>query len=215
MTQEKKRAYWRKQHAKHCVHRIAVGKKYYQDHREEILERSKRNRKKLRENQRLWRNKNPNYNKEYRNKNRDKIVAANSRWYKRNIDRERAKGRVRAKLRRFIYAGDAGYAIECRLRSRILGALRDQGVKKSSKTEALLGCTIAFAKKHIESHFLPGMPWGNRSKWHIDHIKPCVRFDLTDPAQQLECFHFTNLQPLWEHDNLSKHDKWPEQLKAA
>jgi hypothetical protein len=38
----------------------------------------------------------------------------------------------------------------------------------------------------------------------IDHIKPCAAFDLTDPAQQKECFHFSNLQLLWAEDNLSK-----------
>ena len=39
---------------------------------------------------------------------------------------------------------------------------------------------------------------------HIDHIKPCASFDLTDPAQQKECFNYKNLQPLWAFDNISK-----------
>lgn len=38
----------------------------------------------------------------------------------------------------------------------------------------------------------------------IDHIKPCVLFDLTDASQQKECFHYKNLQPLWKIDNLKK-----------
>jgi hypothetical protein len=29
-------------------------------------------------------------------------------------------------------------------------------------------------------------------------------FDLSDPEQQRLCFNFSNLQPLWEHENLSK-----------
>ena len=40
--------------------------------------------------------------------------------------------------------------------------------------------------------------------WHIDHIKPCASFDLTDVNQQMECFNYKNLQPLWAKDNLAK-----------
>lgn len=43
----------------------------------------------------------------------------------------------------------------------------------------------------------------------IDHIRPCKSFDdLYDPEQSKECFHFTNLQPLWAPENRSKSSKW-------
>ena len=50
------------------------------------------------------------------------------------------------------------------------------------------------------------MSWNNHGKfgWHMDHIKPCASFDLTDPKQQEECFHYSNYQPLWWNENLSK-----------
>ncbi len=57
---------------------------------------------------------------------------------------------------------------------------------------------------HIESKFVDGMSWENRSQWHIDHIRPCANFDLTDIEQQKICFHWSNLQPLWAKDNLRK-----------
>ena len=90
------------------------------------------------------------------------------------------------------------------LRNRIRNALK--GGAKSAHTVELLGNTIEGAKAHLESHFQPGMTWDNYGAWHVDHIKPCAAFDLTDPAQQRACFHFTNLQPLWAVDNLKKSD---------
>jgi hypothetical protein len=62
--------------------------------------------------------------------------------------------------------------------------------------------------KHLESHFTEGMNWDNYGVygWHMDHIIPCAAFDLTKPEDQSKCFHYTNLQPLWAKDNLSKRD---------
>lgn len=56
------------------------------------------------------------------------------------------------------------------------------------------------------------MSWQNRGrghdKWHIDHVRPCASFDLTDPEQQKQCFHWSNMQPLWQTDNLRKGSKY-------
>ena len=68
----------------------------------------------------------------------------------------------------------------------------------------LVGCDIDTLCLHLESQFQKGMEWINYGEWHVDHIKPCASFDLSDPKQQQECFHYTNLQPLWAADNLAK-----------
>jgi hypothetical protein len=88
------------------------------------------------------------------------------------------------------------------LRSRLIGGIK--GNFKQSTTIELLGCSIEKLKQHLESKFKPGMSWSNYGKWHIDHIKPCARFDLSKPNEQKKCFHYTNLQPLWAEENLKK-----------
>ncbi len=77
---------------------------------------------------------------------------------------------------------------------------------KSAHTLELLGCTVEELCAHLEAQFQPGMTWDNYGfyGWHIDHIIPCAAFDLSDPEQQRACFHWSNLQPLWAIDNLSK-----------
>ena len=73
-----------------------------------------------------------------------------------------------------------------------------------------MGCTTDELVAHLEKQFTPGMTWDNWAYrgWHIDHIRPCASFDLADPEQQRECFHYTNLQPLWAVDNMRKSDNW-------
>jgi len=78
---------------------------------------------------------------------------------------------------------------------------------KSETTMQLLGCSVKKFKSHIESMFSEDMDWSNYGEWHIDHIVPCNRFNLLDTKEQKVCFHYTNLQPLWAEDNISKSDK--------
>ena len=77
-------------------------------------------------------------------------------------------------------------------------------IKKSKLTQELVGCTIEQLWVHLEKSFKKGMTKENYGLWHVDHIVPCASFDLTDLNQQAKCFHYTNLQPLWAYENLSK-----------
>lgn len=62
---------------------------------------------------------------------------------------------------------------------------------------------------HLESLFKPGMSWENHGEWHIDHILPLASFDLTDEQQAAKACHYTNLQPLWASENMSKGARVP------
>jgi hypothetical protein len=49
----------------------------------------------------------------------------------------------------------------------------------------------------------------------VDHVvyKICNSFDLFDIEQQKICFHYTNLQPLWAKDNLTKGNEYENNTK--
>jgi hypothetical protein len=94
------------------------------------------------------------------------------------------------------------------LRRRFQAAFR-YGANYSKMIRELTGCSVDFLRQHLEAQWKPGMTWENYGiyGWHIDHKRPCASFDLTNPTKRAECFHFSNLQPLWAEDNLSKHDR--------
>lgn len=136
------------------------------------------------------------YDAEYRAKNIDKIRAR----LKANASRIRAYKKRR-------YDTDVKYKVANALRVRVRKALK--GNFKATNTLKMLGCHLDTFKAYIESKWKPGMTWSNYSYygWHLDHIIPCARFDLSKPEEQLKCFHYKNLQPLWRKENQSKGDK--------
>ena len=135
------------------------------------------------------------YNVEYYQKNREHINKLNGAWSKKNRNRISLRNKERREK-------DINFKMREVLRRRIKQAIK-RGYKFTS-TINLLGTSIPNVIKYLEKKFKPGMTWENHGKWHIDHIRPCAHFDLTDTKQQLECFHYTNLQPLWAFANMSK-----------
>jgi hypothetical protein len=186
-------------------------KKYYIKNKEKILLRCKKNYiknkerilKKSREyyqkNKKIINKRKRNYQKLYCSRNKEKIL----KWAKK------ARMKRRDKFNKYIrdrLKTDINFKLRKTIRARIRLALKND--KKRSKTLKLLGVNnIITAKKHLEKLFKPRMTWKNHGKWHIDHIIPCSSFDLTKASEQRECFHYTNLQPLWASENLAKGSK--------
>lgn len=125
------------------------------------------------------------------------------------IKRNRARYYMRDRLQ-----SDPAFRILARSRHRLWEVLKRTGAAKAGKTVELLGCTPEFLKGYIEAQFQPGWTWADwGTLFEIDHRMPCSKFDMKDPVQQKECFHYTNLQPLDKNTNRSKWNKiLPEHL---
>lgn len=194
---ERCRAYIRKYAMNNSAKEKERHKKYYQENRESIREKYRKyyqeNRDFILEKNRLYFENHPEKCAKYAKKFR-----SSEKWkeYKRRYNINR-------------WNNDIEYKLLNVLRSRINDAVKRKHTRKAHKTEELVGCSVNWLKQHLESQFTEDMSWDNYGYWgwHIDHIRPCDSFDLTDPEQQKECFHYTNLQPLWWYDNLRKSNR--------
>lgn len=138
----------------------------------------------------------------YREQHKEKLLAYGREYRKNNRQKitEHEKHRI---------STDENFKIRKLMRSIVIRAVKrvSKNNVKYSSTVTQIGCDDTFFKHYIEKKFKPGMSWSNHGEWHIDHIKPCASFDLTDPEQQKLCNHYSNLQPLWKNENLKKRDK--------
>lgn len=91
------------------------------------------------------------------------------------------------------------------IRGRLNKALERKAVGLS--TQQLIGCDWAHLVWHLESQFVDGMSWANRSQWHIDHDFPLSAADVTDSVELRAVCNWRNLIPLWGPINTSKHNK--------
>lgn len=170
-------------------------------------EYQKNNKEKCQKRSKIWEEKNKekrkSQNKKWRTLNRDNLLSYMKEYSEKNRPILQIK---RKTYQRKKYNSDENYKLRMLIGGRIRRIFNHQRVNKGNKSIELLGCDLNFLKSYIENKFKDGMSWDKfkLGEIHIDHIKPCASFDLTDPEQQKECFHYSNLQPLWAVDNLKK-----------
>jgi len=124
----------------------------------------------------------------------------NDRKYRQSSEKTRKAKRLRERLRN----SDTSFRIAKNLRARLRKVLN--GRQKVGSAVHDLGCSIEHFRTHIESQFQPGMTWLNWGEaWHLDHVYPLSRADLTDRTQLMAVANWRNYQPLWLVENSSKH----------
>lgn len=144
------------------------------------------------------------YNKQYNINNFEKKKQSIDKWWKNNPNYQKEWKNKK-------YNNDVEYRIKDNLRSRFYNAITNQF--KIQSVIDLLECSVDELKHYLESLFKPEMTWENHGEiWEIDHIIPCSKFDLTEKKQQKECFHYTNLQPLFKTTKIAESFGYNDQI---
>jgi hypothetical protein len=168
------------------------------------------------------------YDINYREKNLEKSKEIRHKYYKNNKDkikeysienkenkkiymkiyRENNKLKIKEttkkyqKNRRQI---DPLFKLKTNIRSLIRLSIINNNYTKKSKTFEILGCECKEFKQHLERQFKKGMTWENQGEWHLDHIYPVSL--AKDEQELIKLNHYTNFQPMWAVENMSKGNK--------
>lgn len=166
------------------------------------------------------------YHQEYRQRHPDRVKAAQERWNKSDKAREsyrkydaahreqrREYNRRRQIVNRKAISAyrlnklhtDPQYYFKQRVRQCVRDSVGRRGLKKSKKTEEIVGLPFDKFKEYLlktwERNY--GKAWAGEP-YHIDHIIPLVTAKTEEDILRL-C-HYSNLQMLTPHDNLTKSD---------
>lgn len=163
-----------------------------------------------------------NYQKKYRENNKDKVREdgrnrmkkwrdenydvykekhriSSYNWYIENKDHALSKRKVNDNYR---YKNDILFRMKNNIRNSINLSFSKNGYSKTSRTQEILGCSYEEFKTYLESKFEPWMNWENKGLyngsfnygWDIDHIIPIS--SATNEEELIKLNHYTNLQPL-------------------
>lgn len=123
--------------------------------------------------------------------------------YKESLKLRKEKKNIRNKnKKKRRMKTDPLYRFRKLLSNNIRNSFYRGGFSKVSRTYEILGDEWFVIKEYFESKFTEGMSWDNYGKWQIDHILPISTATCEEDVIRLN--HYTNLQPLWEEDNLRK-----------
>jgi len=137
-----------------------------------------------------------------RSARRDELNAKSREYYRKNSEKIISQ---KISYNRAKYQSDDLFRLATLIRTRAAHAIRKRGFSKSKKTEEIIGCDLETLYLHLERQFKKGMSWDNRDEWHVDHIIPLA--SASSEEEMISLCHYTNLQPLWKSENLSKGSK--------
>jgi len=120
-------------------------------------------------------------------------------------DRTTEGRRKKADQKMKLYYENPLVNLKIRLRARFRQGLTAKNLEKQISVASLIGLPLPEFKEYIEKQFQPGMSWKIPGSFHIDHKIP---LDSANSEVELyKLWHYTNLQPLYPKDNLTKSSK--------
>lgn len=131
----------------------------------------------------------PNHNRKIKDKE----------WRKNNPEYIRFKANEEYKVK---YKKDKIYTIRRVIRRRFNMAIKNRSHISSIWNH--VGCPMIDFINYIEKQWKPGMSWDNYGDWHLDHIEPLFKFDLSNIEQLNIAMNFKNFQPLWKEEHIEK-----------
>ena len=170
--------------------KLAQKKEYYLKKREEILLKRK----------------------EYAENNKEKISIKNKEYREANLERLKKHNREYQKKYAKLLSSKRKQLVNStplrkfkeRIRLLTKGAFYRLKQDKRFNTHTILGADWEVVKEHFVSQFKDGMTWEAfvAGEIHVDHIQPLA--SAKSEEELIALCHYTNLQPLWCLDNLSK-----------
>jgi len=133
-------------------------------------------------------------NKQYNQKNKEQISTQKKQYNKKNKERINAQKIQYKKHRR---SNDIEFKLIDNTRNRINHAIRSQLTKKSARTHDLLGIPMDKYIRWIEFQLKDDYTWDNwGTDFHIDHVYPISKHDLSKKEEQFKAFNWKNTRPL-------------------
>ena len=189
----------------------AYQKAYRKANKEKTKAYRKANKEKIAEQNKAHYQANKEKIKAYRKANKEKIMEQRKAHYQANKEKilKQRKGYLSQRRKK-----DPLFRLTCVYRTSCRRAFASIGQKKNNSSLKLLELeTWQQLAKHLQAQFYDHPETGEEMTfddhgiygWHIDHIIPISTAKTEEDIIKL-C-HYTNLQPLWAEENLSKGNK--------
>ena len=191
-----------------CCSKKCDGKYRYRTNTQYFIDYGIKNHDKLLNYAKQFQLDNPEYNKNYYQKNKEKILKQMKEINKKRKPRKNELSRIR-------YSSDPLYKLRMLLSTSIYRNLKGLEASKQTSFRNLVPYSIAELKVYLEKLFTLEMNWDNYGPyWHLDHKTPVNWFQHKNELLKYG-YSLENLHPVKKEYNLSKNSNYCSDVLLA